>query len=209
MVLKNYFTSIPYQPLLRPDRDLPIVDPKYVLKMPTVFKIEKSKKIFVENDITVKGVDDELLYQSSSVNNNLINSQNEVIISWDVSRKNMVRRFFLGKKRDKSVGVITEHCNNDILHRYSLEFVNNKTNTMERFYMNCDPDWYLGTILYGNLDQLKLVGRITKDQYEKRLFQMEMVAGVDSVYLLAVGLFFLNSSVEKNYGPKTSNNQKR
>ena len=163
-----------------------------------MFKIEKVKAITSDYDFRIYNMDDVELYKSKQklLKQVLQLSENDepIISIVDSTGERIKKRIFLGKKEEQCVGNIREIKSN-VLNKYSIEFLNSKTEIFESFTMNCDIDFYTCTILYdNNQGKISLVARIFKDQYEKRYYQLEIAPGVDQMIIFAAAIYFTTKS---------------
>jgi len=183
---RNFFNSICQKQVERPLNNIITMDSNYISEKPVIFNLVKNKKVLSDYFCTINGMDKTYVLKENLVKDVLLDASTDKPIF-----KTSGRKFWVDEDCVSSIHSMTSRC----LNKYSVDILNKNTNKMEKFVMNCDPFFYYGYILYLNENgQVSLVCKITKDQYEKYDYQIEIAPGIDYMMMIAVCLHFVGES---------------
>jgi len=168
------------------------MDSIYISDEPVIFNLIKDKKVLSDYSCRINGMDKTYVVKENLIKDVLYDaSTDKPIFKTSRGYFDIKRKFWVDDKCVSNMRSMTSRC----LNKYSVEILNKETNKMEKFVLNCDPFFYYGYILYLNENgQVSLVCKITKDQYEKYDYQIEIAPGIDYMMMIAVCLHFVEES---------------
>ncbi|ORX52246.1 hypothetical protein BCR36DRAFT_582745 [Piromyces finnis] len=180
--------------LEKPNIDIAIVDVKYILRNNLNVRIEKVENEDMTYSFIVGNQKGDIYFKTKDkfFGRELLTVYDEPIINICGCISNKVkRRIYAGDSESILLGEIRKK---DAFRgkKYQVKFNRLGVGKMEYFTMTCDKDMRICTISFDHENgDKRVIGRVVRSIINNDLYEVDIVSGVDIVFIIGIILFFV------------------